>query len=789
MRFILLLLCLLCGGRVWAQENLEIQRCMAAEEYYRTGQFSKAEALLATGIDTLSDRARVEALRVMTLCCMAQDRDAEATRYASRLLNASPYFTPGLSDPPRFADLIEQLKAGRGSTIITASQQAESVEEAPMPVTLITQEMIRASGARNIKEVLLAFVPGMTEVASNEEYNIAMRGIYSAGQEKILFMLNGHRLNSYSTNTAVPDYSIGIDKVKQIEVLRGPASSLYGGAALTAAVNIITQDGRDTDGLKLAAGAGNYGQVTASAQLGQRFLEGDLFAWASYYEATGQEVEIPADQQRGHYPVPGTITLGGFNKKPTYECGLQISLKRFSFLYDTSYSKYVAPYSMNSFFAPYSYGKYRTFNGMGPGYGKLSNHFEASWLMGKDDFTVKATINYETEEQARYQIANDTIPYYFGMSATPPGTDEPITVTKGVFQYLKWQEYTLGASLHANYNYRLNALGRGTISFRAEANRFRMNDSYYVEGDQFNRVLVTYDNSKNLLTGSETSANAYLQFKHRFSDLFLLNCGMRYDYKKRSSGKEINEFSPRMAFVFLQPKWSLKLSYSRSYVDAPYFYRNNTLDNFLAWEDMRSEYLHSLQLTFMGNRLWPHWNFEANVYYNVAENLITQSIFAFTNSDQMQNLGTEVQASYQDKRFSSWLTLSWQHLVKTRDFSPLAANAPSYNLPELTAHWVASYRLFRNFSLNTHLQFLSAQKSLYASFYYDEQGVLGIAKNELDVPARIVWDAGAQFDYKRFGLELQVHNLLNKKYEQGGTSYAPIRQEGLWFTAKVKYKL
>ncbi|MGM9689172.1 MAG: TonB-dependent receptor plug domain-containing protein [Alloprevotella sp.] len=788
MRIILILLCLWCSCRMCAQENLEIQRCLEAEEYYKTGQFAKAESMLATGIDTLSERARVEALRVMTLCCIAQDRAKEAERYASLLLNASPYFTAGLSDPPRFADLIEQIKTGRVNTIITASQQAESVEEAPMPVTLITQEMIQASGARNIKEVLLAFVPGMTEVASNEEYNIAMRGIYSASQDKILFMLNGHRLNSYSTNTAVPDYSIALDKIKQIEVVRGPASSLYGGAALTAAVNIITKDGRDTDGLHLAAGAGNYGQVTASAQLGQRFIEGDLFAWASYYEATGQDVGIPSEQQKGHYPVPGTITLGGFNKKPTYECGLQISLKRFSFLYDTSYSKYVAPYSMNSFFAPYSYGKYRTFNGAGPGYGKLSNHFEASWLMGKDDFTVRATVSYETEEQFRYQIANDTIPYYFGMTATPPGTHDTITVTKGVYQYLKWQEHTLGASLHANYNYRLTALGRGSISFRAEASRFRMNDAYYVEGDQFTRVLATFDDSKNVLTGSETSANAYLQFKHRFNDLFLLNCGMRYDYKKRSSGKEINELSPRMAVVFLQPKWSLKLSYSRSYVDAPYFYRNNTLDNFLAWEDMRSEYLNTIQLTFMGNRLLPHWNFEANFYYNVAENLITQNIFAFTNSDQMQNLGTEVQAFYQSRRFNSWLTLSWQHLVKTRDFNVFAANYPSYNVPELSAHWVASYRLSRHFSLNTHLQSLSAQKSLYAYYYYDEQGTINVAKKELDVPARVVWDAGAQFDYKRFGLELQVHNLLNKKYDQGGTSYAPLRQEGLWFTAKAKYK-
>ena len=64
-----------------------------------------------------------------------------------------------------------------------------------MPVTLITEEMIQISGARNLKELLITYVPGMTNVECNEEMNIAMRGVYSSGQEKILFMLNGHRLN------------------------------------------------------------------------------------------------------------------------------------------------------------------------------------------------------------------------------------------------------------------------------------------------------------------------------------------------------------------------------------------------------------------------------------------------------------------------------------------------------------------------------------------------------------------------------------------------------------------
>ena len=109
--------------------------------------------------------------------------------------------------------------------------------------------------------MLAAYVPGLNIIDCNDDINIAMRGIYSSTQEKILIMLNGHRLNSYATNTAAPDFSISLENVKQIEVLRGPASSLYGDVALTGVVNIITKQGADVDGVLAKLGVGNYGQI------------------------------------------------------------------------------------------------------------------------------------------------------------------------------------------------------------------------------------------------------------------------------------------------------------------------------------------------------------------------------------------------------------------------------------------------------------------------------------------------------------------------------------------------
>ncbi|MGX8683635.1 MAG: TonB-dependent receptor plug domain-containing protein, partial [Bacteroidales bacterium] len=77
------------------------------------------------------------------------DKPEVAEDYVGKLLAADPYYK-AYNDAPRFADMVERLKGGKTSTISTASQQAETVEEAPVPVTLITEEMIKMIGARTL---------------------------------------------------------------------------------------------------------------------------------------------------------------------------------------------------------------------------------------------------------------------------------------------------------------------------------------------------------------------------------------------------------------------------------------------------------------------------------------------------------------------------------------------------------------------------------------------------------------------------------------------------------------
>ena len=183
--FIFLVCLSWCMASSLLAQNADIDKIM---ESYKLGQLDKTYEALTQNMTTFVGAEKVQAYRLLSLTCFALDRFDEAKEAAGKLLVLEPYYTPAWDDPAYFKRLIDSLK-GSKNTIVSASRQAETLEEAPVPVTLITEEMIKAIGARTLKDVLITYVPGMTSVESPNEVNVAMHGVYSAGQEKILIML------------------------------------------------------------------------------------------------------------------------------------------------------------------------------------------------------------------------------------------------------------------------------------------------------------------------------------------------------------------------------------------------------------------------------------------------------------------------------------------------------------------------------------------------------------------------------------------------------------------------
>jgi outer membrane receptor for ferrienterochelin and colicins len=766
-----------------AQSQDEQKKLYAtAESDYSMGRLDQAQAVLTTSLDKFKGNLRQGALHILSLCALAQDHEEEAERYAQKLMKDNPYYTPSTDDPQRFVDIIDRIKRGMTNTITTASSQEENLSEAPVPVTLITEEMIQNSGARNLKELLTAYVPGMTSVDCNDGINVAMRGVFSEGQEKILIMLNGHRLNSYATNTASPDYSIGLEKIKQIEVLRGPASSLYGDVALTAVVNIITKHGADIDGVQLKAGIGNYGQWKTSILFGKRYFDVDLMAWGNLTYAEGQNFYLSRDQT-GMQTYGGNIKVGGMGEKPSYDMGVSFSWAGLTFLYNTRFSQLRSPYTASYTFLPYDRGSYPTYQGMRPSFANEYHHIDLSYAKNfTDRLFLGGTITYDMGNEVHYQVLSDSsISKLSQVLGTPSAYDAQLSHLKYVSRYLDGQEHNIGAQLKGDYTYISNEDHQGSISFGTQYSMFQMDDCRYSICGIYNNALSYTEKSEvsEIGKGKEYSFNAYMQIKHRWKN-FILNSGIRYDSKKHYDSEVIRQFSPRVALIYVLPYLNVKLSYSKSFVDAPYFYRKiNIVITSSSDANLNAEKLHSWQLSVASNNLLKGLNIEINGFYNRAVDMIYPNGLVHSNAGEGKNMGLEFDLGYKTNRFDARVVGEWQHVVSAEFFGRTLDKL--YNIPEFSSSAVLAYSLLKNLKVHTQLDFYG--KQLAYKYDMSTQGI-----SDFDVPSRFLLNLGADYHISRFGFSLNVHNLLNKDYTQGGIATRQVQQQGLWyqFTASMK---
>ncbi len=148
--------------------------------------------------------------------------------------------------------------------ISTGMKSSTTSDEVPAAVFVITREDIDRMGLLTLGDAL-NFVPGFTvgkSIQSGQQKNIYVRGEFSSQSQGILFLYDGQRLNDGISGGAVAfntDYAL--DNIKQIEVVRGPVSALYGANAFVAVVNLIPYRPDEITISSFSARAGNRGSL------------------------------------------------------------------------------------------------------------------------------------------------------------------------------------------------------------------------------------------------------------------------------------------------------------------------------------------------------------------------------------------------------------------------------------------------------------------------------------------------------------------------------------------------
>ena len=157
-----------------------------------------------------------------------------------------------LSLPLISAQAAENYKAQ--DVVVTASRVEQQLADVNMSVSVITSEDIaEMSGAKTIADLLESKVPGI-QVKNDGGQGIDRIKIRGEDAFRTLVMIDGQRISEQKSMSGVP-LLIDPSQVERIEVIRGPASVLYGSDAIGGAINIITKKGgEDAFGATVSAG-------------------------------------------------------------------------------------------------------------------------------------------------------------------------------------------------------------------------------------------------------------------------------------------------------------------------------------------------------------------------------------------------------------------------------------------------------------------------------------------------------------------------------------------------------
>lgn len=178
--------------------------------------------------------------------------------------------------------------------VSSASRSNQRVAEAPANVTIVTAEEIMRHGYRTLGE-LLQNVRGLYLSDDRNHLYLGIRGFDRPGDfnNRVLLMVDGHRINDNIYGMAALDTSFGVDLaiVDRVEIVRGPGSSLYGTNAMFGVINVVTRRPSSSSGLQVGADVSDRATGRADVSYGKSFgrSRGLLVAFNTGQDARGLE--------------------------------------------------------------------------------------------------------------------------------------------------------------------------------------------------------------------------------------------------------------------------------------------------------------------------------------------------------------------------------------------------------------------------------------------------------------------------------------------------------------------
>ena len=199
-------------------------------------------------------------------------------------------------------------------SISTASKHAEDINDTPATVYVVTRQQMDTRRYLNLAD-LLQDLPGVDmfrQTKSTIYHNITLRGHQT--NSKFMILQDGVKIEA-PDDTRIPvadNYPLA--HVKRVEVIYGPASALYGADAFAGVINLITETGKDLQGLRVSTRIGTDNYQYYQAQGGLK-LDKDVDIMVAAH-AHNADMENLADSYPQAFPKVDAVTFAGHTAIP-----------------------------------------------------------------------------------------------------------------------------------------------------------------------------------------------------------------------------------------------------------------------------------------------------------------------------------------------------------------------------------------------------------------------------------------------------------------------------------------
>lgn len=498
--------------------------------------------------------------------------------------------------------------------VVTGTRNETDVRHLSQTVTVIDRAQIDHAMQPSLLPVLSEQIPGLFVtsrgvmgygVSGGAAGNISLRGL-SGGSARLMVLIDGHPQYAGIFGHPISDaYQSFL--AERVEVLRGPASVLYGSNAMGGVINIVTRQMRE-DGVKtnVRAGYGSYNTLETEATNRIRKGRFSSVISGSYNRTDGHRADMGFEQYGGYaklnYEVTNNWLLRGDVDVTHFNASYPGPISAPLLDGDQRITRGVASFAVEN--------RYEKTSGAARFFYNWGHH----WI--NDGYTPSAG---ETPPEDRF-LSFDNMMGVSLYQSTQFFKGNRITIGVDWFRYggRAWNEYVSGAQLGTN---------------------------------------------SNLVDKHENEIAGYIDLRQDVASWFTVNAGLRLDHHSRVG----TEWVPQVGLAFHLPHaMELKLSASKGFrypiLREMYMFPPQN-------PDLRPESMWNYELAF-AQQLWNgRLSYGVNLFYLKGENLILTlpnpngSGMLNQNSGAIENAGVELQVAWRvNRQWSVDANYSYLHM-------------------------------------------------------------------------------------------------------------------------------